>query len=628
MRIYRRNRRTYGTLTLLISYLLGFNAFLSLWGVADRFFEGLFFLLFLLGIYNDFFKTLKIPRLMLNAVALSGTVLFLMSLSFNNLIEPIANTLLFLLSIKFLEEKKLRDFYQILLLSVLSVSLSTLLKTDISFMLLLSFELFLGTFFLFILLLYKHFENREVDYELLKKLFLFSVFFGIITFFTSWIFFFTLPRIEHPLIDIFQRKNKGLISGISDEIHLGEVGEIQLDRSVIFRVFGVEFKNPPYWRVRVFDTYQNNRWIRSIAIPEKEVDGGKPYTLILEPTYDTFLPLLNYPTKVLKVEGKEDEPRRLKGGYYEFIEPVTKPIRVTALYSDELPKDRPIGLYLKVPENIPKRIKELAHELQKGAKSPLEKIRKVEEFFKKEGFRYTLKLEAYEGNPLEDFLFRTKKGNCEYFASATAILLRLMGVPTRVISGFHGAIKNKYGDYYLVLGGMAHVWVEAYANGKWITVDTTPPYVSEAVRDISTIDYIYDAILTFWYKNVVNFSAEKQKNLAKKVKNLLENFLILLKLHTKYFLMALILINVFILSFYLYYSEFRKTPDNLFKKLKRRLKYQGIKAELPEEILKKTSNHPKRRYIEFIVRTYERWKYSPIKDKEELKEAYRVLKKI
>lgn len=623
-----RRKKTYRELTLFLSYVLGFIAFLSLWNVADSFYAGLFFLLFLLGIYNDTYKNFRIPRILLNTVALIGTLFFLSSVSFDNLVEPVANALLLLISVKFLEEKKLRDFYQILLLSILSVSLSTLINTGLIFLVFLILDLFVSIFFLFLLLLYKRFKNETADLGLLRKLFVFSISFGVVVFLLSWIFFFSLPRIENPLIDVFQTRERGLISGISDEISLGEVGEIQLDKSIVLRVFNVEFKESPYWRVQVFDTYINNRWIKTVNIPEREPGGGQTYTIILEPTYDTFLPLLNYPTSIEKIFGKKEKPRRFKGGFYKLKDPITGPIKIIATYTREPPKDTPLSVYLQLPEDLPESIKRLAKELSRRARSNEEKIERVKKFFKEGGFKYTLKLEAHEGDPLEDFLFRKRKGNCEYYASATAILLRLMGVPSRVVSGFHGALKNEYGNYYFVVGGMAHVWVEAYANGVWLTVDTTPPYVPESLRDINTLTYIYDAIVTFWYRNVVNFSQEKQKNLIIKTKEFGEYLISILRMHSEYVTLVSILLILSGLILYLYLYELRKTPENLFRKLKKKLKHYGIEAELPEEILNKTAQHPKRKYIEFIVRTYERWKYSPIKDKEELKEAYKVLKKI
>ncbi|MDQ7081558.1 MAG: transglutaminase domain-containing protein [Aquificota bacterium] len=66
---------------------------------------------------------------------------------------------------------------------------------------------------------------------------------------------------------------------------------------------------------------------------------------------------------------------------------------------------------------------------------------------------------------------------------------------------------------------MAHVWVEAYVNGRWIRVDTTPPYLSPGVRRISRWDLLRDAIVSFWYENVVDFSAEKQVSIAKALRS-------------------------------------------------------------------------------------------------------------
>ncbi|MDQ7081557.1 MAG: transglutaminase-like domain-containing protein [Aquificota bacterium] len=84
---------------------------------------------------------------------------------------------------------------------------------------------------------------------------------------------------------------------------------------------------------------------------------------------------------------------------------------------------------------------DLARDLAKGKNSPEEKVRAVADFFK-EGFRYSLRLPEYEGDPLESFLFRTKEGNCELFASATAVLLRLMGVPSRLVLGLKVILKT------------------------------------------------------------------------------------------------------------------------------------------------------------------------------------------
>lgn len=81
----------------------------------------------------------------------------------------------------------------------------------------------------------------------------------------------------------------------------------------------------------------------------------------------------------------------------------------------------------------------------------------------------------HTSQPVAEFLFEKKKGYCQYFASAAAVLLRLEGVPTRYVSGFHVTENNRVGNHYLVREMDAHAWVESYIPGKgWVQVDPTP----------------------------------------------------------------------------------------------------------------------------------------------------------
>ena len=582
----------------------------------------------LLSFINEFKNFLSIPRKLLNVFAILGTLTFLLQVSFENLIKPFANILLILLSVKFLEEKRVRDIYQILALNLFSVSVITAVNVDITFVALLITEVLLSILSAVLLLFYRY--GKDLKLEILKKVLAFSILFSVLILFSSVFFFILLPRVNKPLFDIFARKDTGLVSGISENVEIGKVGEIQLDKRIVLRVFGIKFLKEPYWRVSVFDTYKNGKWIKTLRIkqPLRKNLKGKRYTAILEPTYDTYLPLLNYPEGIERIEGFKGNVYRFKGDYYELSKPATKPLKIYAYYTNVPLSDYPFPVYLQVPKDIPESIKKLARKLSRGTKNSMEKVQRVIRYFKENDYKYTLKLEHYEGDPLEDFLFRKKKGNCEYYATATAILLRLMGVPARVISGFHGAIKNDYGNYYVVINGMAHVWVEAYVNGIWITVDTTPPYVPESVKNVSKLSLIYDAILTFWYENVVGFSTEKQREIAKFGVKLFQEAKTYVERNLKK-LAVLFLILLFTCgAIILYLREVRKTPENLYRKLLRKLKKYGIQEKSPEKILEKFRGNPKYKYVKFIIHTYERWKYTPFKDKEELKEAYRVLKEI
>src|SRR5699024_1231471 len=91
-------------------------------------------------------------------------------------------------------------------------------------------------------------------------------------------------------------------------------------------------------------------------------------------------------------------------------------------------------------------------------------------------FQYTLDLPKTTGEPVEDFLFNTQRGHCEYFASSAVLMLRSIGVPARMVNGFLGGTWNDVGDYLTVRQGDAHAWVEVFVPKLgWIPFDPTPP---------------------------------------------------------------------------------------------------------------------------------------------------------
>ena len=622
-------------IAITLTYVVSGVAFVSLYDIADRLYYLVFGLMFLLGVVNDLRYRKYVPRTVLNFSGLLVSFLFLLELSFENLIEPFANMLLLLLVIKSFEEKKPRDMYQMLLLSLFSVAVSTTFRLDLGFMVFFLLELFLGSVAFMFINLYSNAGDRPVRFIFVRKYSRFALAFPIIIAFVSVPFFFILPRTHAPLFDIFHRGQPTLTSGIANEVELNKVGEIQIDNSVVMRVYG-NIPPEPYWRVSVFDTFLGSRWVRTVnrlEVPRVSRDGELvSYTVILEPTYANYLPVMDYPMRLIRIEGVRTRIKRFKGGFYETLDPINKPVRYVAVSSSGVPVDPPDPIYLTVPEDVPPSVLSLAEELSAGKRDDMEKVNALVEFFKN-GFGYTLKLEDPGQDPIETFLFKTKMGNCEYFASSTALLLRLMGIPSRVVGGFKGAIKNEYGNYYIVTNSMAHVWVEAYVDGRWLRLDTTPPYISPSVRRISKIDLIRDAIVSFWYENVVDFSAQKQvsivKTLSKSIRDV--SFEDLKDAIRPVFGVVIPIIFVgFVMHFYL--NNLRRTPSNLYKRLLRRLeKLQGLDLsdKLPEQVISSTKDTPYHKEVKFIVGIYQRYRFSDHPpSKEEIEEAYRVLRKI
>lgn len=95
----------------------------------------------------------------------------------------------------------------------------------------------------------------------------------------------------------------------------------------------------------------------------------------------------------------------------------------------------------------------------------------IQKFFREEGFSYTLKPGRIIN--FREFILEKKTGFCGHYASATAIILRARGLPVRLVAGFQGGNYNSYANYYLVTQNDAHVWVEAFSEGKWVRLDPT-----------------------------------------------------------------------------------------------------------------------------------------------------------
>jgi len=176
-----------------------------------------------------------------------------------------------------------------------------------------------------------------------------------------------------------------------------------------------------------------------------------------------------------------------------------------------------------VPENTSPKIIELVNQLTAG-KVKEEILQAVVGFLNSGGYRYSLENLPITKTPIEDFLFKYKYGNCEYFASACAVMLRIAGIPSRLVGGYKGGYYNDVGKYYLVPQKNAHIWIEAYLKNKgWIRVDPTPggieAFSSPTKADIIfRLGILFDTINYYWLAFVINYNFEKQMNMIHALK--------------------------------------------------------------------------------------------------------------
>ena len=131
--------------------------------------------------------------------------------------------------------------------------------------------------------------------------------------------------------------------------------------------------------------------------------------------------------------------------------------------------------FTNLPDDLPKRVAELSQDITKDCKTPIEKCNAIEAYL--ESYRYTMQpKQVSKGEDLVDgFLFDTREGYCTYFASAMAVMVRTLGIPSRYVQGFAVGTGVNRNSKYNVKSSSAHAWVEVYIEGiGWLTYDPTP----------------------------------------------------------------------------------------------------------------------------------------------------------
>jgi hypothetical protein len=193
-----------------------------------------------------------------------------------------------------------------------------------------------------------------------------------------------------------------------------------------------------------------------------------------------------------------------------------------------------------VPANRNVRTLELARRMRDEAGSDEAFIESVLTRFRSEDFYYTLQPPALNRNAVDDFLFNTKRGFCEHYASAFTVMARAAGIPARVVTGYQGGEFNPMGGYFIVRQSDAHAWSEVWLEGRgWQRVDPTAAIAPERIERglaaalsgeeatlgralrtnafLSKLRLSWDAANTFWNDEVVQFGEAQQRWLLQKL---------------------------------------------------------------------------------------------------------------
>lgn len=353
-----------------------------------------------------------------------------------------------------------------------------------------------------------------------------------------------LPRVRSPYLTTsgFGPGPNLEISGLSDRVTLDSIGLIRTSRQVALRI---QFEDPQRYLEReggsmrfkatTFDRYQDQRWEKTkrsetLYNPDHE---RLVFELASEPTVQwaqIWLQPLDTRSLLLPLEtGRvEIEQQRLylsRGGALSLPRRprnvVTYRVGLTerslSLASPPDGDDPVLDLAGVTPA-----MTDLARAVM-GSGGSRERADRLEQHLQTR-YQYTLDFVGRSvEDPIEDFLFRSKSGHCEYFATSMVLLLRSQGIPARLATGFLGAESNLLQGYFVVRQENAHAWVEAYLEdeGLWEVYDPTPPVGRPSLRRTTVWSLAleaYDSVLFRWDRHVLSYDFDDQVSVFERLR--------------------------------------------------------------------------------------------------------------
>lgn len=463
----------------------------------------------------------KLPATLLSLLPF---IFYGLRLSLANVVEPVVNVLVLLLAIRLMTEKQPRNYLQIFVLAIFSLAGSSLLTLNPIFLPILVLLVVSVTVGLVLLTFHSSDQSLRLPITSLRALFTVSLVLPAGSLLLMLVLFAILPRTQYPLWN-FLNPAPTAVSGFSEKVRPGAFVRNASSSAPVFRVesevLGIE---DLYWRGIVLNAVEGNSW-RRVPPPKQEksqLSGGRQVaqTVYPEARDDGYLFALDpvEQVSVLRVHRSTDMVHRWgryrkKPGSYQVVSQVGGQLEARHVVRD---------FYLQLPTAISTRLHATASGLSDGADNAAEKIARTEEFFRQQQLVYATSNLPGPDRPLDEFLFESKRGYCEFFASSFALLLRLEGVPARLVGGYYGGSRNELAGYYSIRQDMAHVWVEALDGGVWRRIDPSRLAVNAASASFAgrgnPLNWgrrLLDAADYFWTRAVISYDLRKQLQLVR-----------------------------------------------------------------------------------------------------------------
>ncbi len=302
------------------------------------------------------------------------------------------------------------------------------------------------------------------------------------------ILFLFFPRVP-PLWSVPLPAGQGA-TGVNDKLSPGAITRLAKSDVTAFRV---EFNGtmPPlseqYWRGLVFDTFDGREWretkARSIAKDVRAIDPARSsYMLTMQASYQHWLFTL------ADSSTKNSDVVRRSNGTLASIKPLKSRSKylVNRLASGEYKplSQRQVDQYSQLPQASNPQARKFAKQLRVKHSDNLQYAQAVLRYFNQNNYFYTLKTSILGAHSIDEFLFTTREGYCEHYATAFVFLMRAGNVPARAVGGYLGGEINPFEDYVRVRELDAHAWAEIWVAGTgWVRVDPTSAVAPERILE-------------------------------------------------------------------------------------------------------------------------------------------------
>ncbi len=405
-------------------------------------------------------------------------------------------------------------------LAVVSVNFNNLLYGFVLFIYL------LGLVYFFLLLAAKGFG--KLTPRVYRALTLYSLIVYAAVFAAGVVLFYLLPRPSQPIFTLLAKKKELPVVAFSNGVGLGSFSDIAQDPTVVFRAKLENYKGGElYWRGNTLEIFKHGLWLSTSGYTKRVYLDRPPsvlQTLIILPYGGKNAFTLGFPQAVEGADAYIDREKGIVLFRKTPLKAVSLKVRSTLKPRVFLLSEEPL---LGIPKEVKPLLERFAEEnnLRRG-KTFEETLEGLAKAFSR--FEYSLTNPARN---LEEFLFKYRRGNCEYFATAATLLLRYLGYPSRLVVGFYGGQFNPITGFYVVRQRDAHAWTEVYYNGTWVRVDATrfvgkvsSPSLREGVSSLERdkLALLWDTLNTFWLQYVVNLNKERQLKVLQNLKGFFE----------------------------------------------------------------------------------------------------------